>query len=152
MANNSQQQIDQLKALKERLQNQEAKQKQRLAEISEKLRAVTLTISLLGEERENEDTSPGVSVRELQGMKQVEALVYIAKHNNGRVRIVDAKKLFTKAGVMKVTKNSYGILYTVIQRSGKFKHSGRGEYELLPEEASTEENAQVLLMRTRSAS
>ena len=152
MANNSQQQIDQLRALKERLQNQEVKQRQRLTDITEKLKAVTLTIGLLGEERENEDTSPGVSARELQGMKQVDALVYIAKHNNGRVRIVEAKKLFTKSGVMKVTKNSYGILYTVIHRSGKFKRSGPGEYELLPEEATTEDNAQVLLMRTRSAS
>ena len=52
---------------------------------------------------------------------------------------------------MKITKNSYGILYVVIHLRGKSKRSGPGAYELLSEEA-TKYNAQVLLMRTRSAS
>jgi exopolysaccharide biosynthesis protein len=66
-------------------------------------------------------------------MKQVDALVYTAKHNNGRVRIAEAKKLFTKDGVMKVPKTHMA-------------------YELLHDEATIEDNAQALLMRTRSAS
>jgi hypothetical protein len=42
-------------------------------------------------------------------MKQVDALVYTAKHNNGRVRIAEAKKLFTKDGVMKIPKTHIGL-------------------------------------------
>jgi hypothetical protein len=147
MANNDQQQIDQLKALRDRLKNQETKISQRLAQIREHLKAVTLTISLMGEEPENEEVPAGIPIRELHGMKQVEALVYIARHNGGRVRISDAKKLLIKAGVMKATKNAYGILYTVINRSGKFKHHGPGEYELSQD--SNPEESEVVQMHKR---
>jgi|SRR5580698_2805340 hypothetical protein len=151
MSNNNQQQIDQLKALRDRLQNQETKISQRLAQVREHLNAVTLTISLMGEEPEKEEVPAGIPIRELQGMKQVEALTYIAQRNGGRVRIVDAKKLLIKAGVMKSTKNAYGILYTVINRSGKFNHRGPGEYEL-SQDSTSEENEVVQIHKRPLAS
>ena len=51
-----------------------------------------------------------------------------------RVKITVARKLLVKAGRMKPTKNGYNILFTIIKRSGKFKHVAPGEYQLLPEE------------------
>ena len=127
-------QLDQLTALRDRLQLRQEKYAQKLAEVEEQLKAVSLTLSLLnpGEEREAEEQPLIVAPNEIRGMTQVEALVYIARNNANRVKIVSAKKLLAKAGVMKLTKNSYNILYTVINRSEKFKRVGPGEYELLP--------------------
>ena len=127
-------QIDQLTTLRDRLQTRKTKLAQKLAEVDEQLKAVSLTLSLLSRSEEHEtevDDAVAVLPREIQGMTQLEALAYIARKNNNRIRIIDAKKLLSKAGLMKLTKNSYGVLYTVINRSGKFKHSGPGEYELL---------------------
>jgi hypothetical protein len=126
-------QADQLTELRDRLQSQKTKLAQRLLEVDEKLKAVTLTLSLLNRTEERETESDIVSPRELQGMTQLEAMVHIARANKNRIKIIDAKKLLTKAGVMKLTKNSYGVLYTVINRSGKFEHCGPGEYELIPD-------------------
>ena len=136
-------QIDQLIDLKDRLQSQKNKLAQKLAEVDEKLKAVTLTLSLLNRAEERETESDIVPTKELQGMTQLEAMVHIARANKNRVKITDAKKLLAKAGVMRLTKNSYGVLYTVITRSGKFEHCGPGEYELLPDNPSA-----TRLMRT----
>jgi hypothetical protein len=138
MANNDQKQLDQVITLRERLRAKEARLSQRLAEVRNQLEAVTITMGLLnrGQETDLEEALPAVSIEQVRGMKQLEALIYIARHNNNRVRIVDAKKLLGKAGVMKVSKNSYGILYTVITRSEKFKRCGPGEYELLQPNSS----------------
>ena len=127
------QQLDELVALKDRLQARAVKVKQKLAEIEKQVEAVSITLNLLKRGEDGEEPTVNISARELQGMKQLEALVYVAKQNNGRVRIMDAKQLLGKAGIMKLGKNSYGVLYTVITRSGKFKRSGPGEYELLAE-------------------
>src|ERR1700721_1483187 len=106
MPNSNQQQIDQLKALKDRLQNQEAKVNQKLTQIREHLRAVALTMTLMGEEQDNEESPAGIPPRELQGMKQVEALVYIAQRNGGRARIAEPKKGPLKTGVWTLPKNA----------------------------------------------
>jgi len=138
------QSLDQLIALRERLQARKTKAGQRFAELEKQVEAVTVTINLLKRGEEPEESNAGVAARELQDMTQLQAIIYIAQHNDNRVRIVDAKKLLTKAGIMKLTKNSYGVLYTVITRSGRFKRCGPGEYELLPEA--------VLMLRKPAAS
>ncbi len=142
-------QLDQLTALRDRLQLRKARYSQKLVEVDEQLKAVGLTVSLLsrGEERESEEQPLAVAPNEIRGMTQVEALVYIARNNANRVKIVPAKKLLAKAGVMKLTKNSYNILYTVINRSEKFKKVGPGEYELLGEPDKS-----VVLLRKSVAS
>ena len=124
--------LDQLTALRDQLQSQTNKLAQKLAEAQEKLKAVTLTLSLLRTD-EGEDETNDIPLRELHGMTQIEALIHLARANNNRVKTADAKRLLTAAGVMRDTKNSYGILYTVINRSGRFRRADRGEYELLPD-------------------
>src|SRR5438552_8524331 len=98
MANTTQ--LDQLSALKERLQTRKTRLEQKLAEVEKQLESVIVTIGLLSrpEEKEAEDAAPLVPIRELQGMTQVEALVHIAKRNHNRIRIVDARPLLARAG------------------------------------------------------
>src|SRR6516164_6099939 len=57
----------------------------------------------------------------LKGLKQMEALMIIAKHYGGRVKAQDVKKLLIRSGVMKETKNSTNITHNLILRTGKFE-------------------------------
>lgn len=130
---NTNQQLDQLAALKDRLIIKKTKLSEKLAEIEKQLEAVTTTAALLnpGAEEKDEEINSVVSPRELHGMTQIEALTHIAKRKNNRVKISEAKKLLSKAGLLTGSKkNWYNILFTIIKRSGKFKHVGPGEYEL----------------------
>ena len=129
---NTNQQLDQLTALKERLTVKKTKLSEKLAEVQRQLEAVTTTVALLncGEEKE-EDITLVIPPRELHGMTQLEALVHIAKRKDNRVKIAEARKLLSKAGLMNGSKkNWYNILFTIIKRSEKFQHVGPGEYEL----------------------
>lgn len=60
-------------------------------------------------------------VGKLRNLTQVQALVVIARHNNGIVKAQEAKRLLIKAGVMRQTKNSTNIIHAVIRRSEKFE-------------------------------
>lgn len=66
----------------------------------------------------------------IRNMTQVQALVTIAKHNNGIIHAQEAKRLLIKAGVMRQTKNSTNIIHAVIVRSEKFEKVKPGEYRL----------------------
>jgi hypothetical protein len=72
-------------------------------------------------------------IAKLRKLTQVQALVVIAKHNNGIVRAQEAKRLLIKAGVMRQTKNSTNIIHAVILRSEKFERVRPGEYRLKAE-------------------
>ena len=130
-------QLDQLTALKERLRIRHARLTEKLAEVAKQLEAVDTTIGLLrrGDEADREEV-PLAASRDLQGMTQLEAITYMAKRNAGKIRIADVKKALIRAGLMRPTKNSYNIVFTVMKRSERFKRIGSGEYELLPEESS----------------
>lgn len=69
-------------------------------------------------------------IAKLRKLTQVQALVAIAKHNEGIVRAQEAKRLLIKAGVMRQTKNSTNIIHAVIVRSEKFERVRPGEYQL----------------------
>jgi hypothetical protein len=121
----------------QQLRNQKARLAEKAEDIERRLEAALLTKGMLGlgEEPDKEDLLPAISKSELQGMTQLEAMVHIAKKNNGKLRTTHAVKLLLRSGLMKKTKNSYTIAYTVMKRSGKFKPSGNpGEYELIEEE------------------
>ena len=77
-------------------------------------------------------------IGKLRHMTQVQAVIAIAKHNNGIVKAQDAKRLMIRAGVMRETKNSTNITHNVIIRSHAFDRVGPGEYRLKP--ASKTEN------------
>jgi hypothetical protein len=129
---NTNQQLDQLTALKERLTVKKTKLSEKLVEVEKHLEAVTTTLALLnrGEEKD-EDITLVVPPRELHGLTQLEALIHIAKRKNNRVKIIEAKKLLSKAGLLNgAEKNWYNLLFTIIKRSEKFQHVGPGEYEL----------------------
>ena len=142
---NTNQQLDQLTALRDSLMAKKTRLSEKLAEVEKHLEAVKTTIALLdhGEEKDQE-TRPVIPPRELHGMTQLDALIHVAKRNNNRVQIADAKKLLSKGGLMNGSpKNWYNILFTIIKRSEKFKHVGPGEYELL------EADRPVVLMQRR---
>jgi hypothetical protein len=71
----------------------------------------------------------------LSGMTQAKALAALAKSNGGKVRLVDAHKVFREFGLMKETKNWYNILFNVVTKSDKFERCGPGEYRLIEKEA-----------------
>jgi hypothetical protein len=58
----------------------------------------------------------------------------MAKRGNNKIRIVAARDALRRAGKMSGNpKNHYNIITTIAKRSGVFRNSGRGEYELLEE-------------------
>lgn len=73
----------------------------------------------------------------LRGLKQLQAVVMIAKHFRGVVKAQDAKRLMINGGVMKETKNSTNITHNLIIRSGRFERIAPGEYRLISAEPST---------------
>jgi hypothetical protein len=125
-----------LDALIQRLQASETRLTERLNEVRKNLDAAKTTRSLLrqGETRERDvESTSSVLIRELVGKTQLEAMEYIARKNENRLRISTAKNLLVKAGLMKGNKkNFYNILYTILTRSGRYKRIAPGEYELLP--------------------
>jgi hypothetical protein len=105
-----------------------------LQELDQEIEHVTATIRSI--QKPNEKSKEFVAVAtdfplgKLRHLTQVQALVVIAKHNNGLVRAQEAKRLLIKAGVMRETKNSTSIVHAVILRSEKFERVRPGEYRL----------------------
>ena len=65
-------------------------------------------------------------------MTQVAALVKIARDNGtNRFKLQDAKKTLVDAGLIRSKKNASTILFTTIQRSGRFRRVAPGEYEVI---------------------
>jgi hypothetical protein len=69
-------------------------------------------------------------------MTQLDALIHMAKRSGkNKIKIGPARDTLRRAGKMEGNpKNHYNIVSTVVKRSGRFRHSGRGEYELLEED------------------
>lgn len=68
----------------------------------------------------------------LHGMSHRQAVVAIAKHNNGTIKAQEAKRLMIQAGVMRDTKNSTHMVHNAIITSERFERIGRGEFRLKP--------------------
>lgn len=122
-------------ALRQRLEHQRDLAQNQLDEAESRVKAVTITMELLREDQvKNEvgEIKEDRLAKEMQGKKtQLQALVAIARINNGRLLTRDAKRLLQQAGLMKQTKNASNILYNVINRSERFRHISAGEYELI---------------------
>jgi hypothetical protein len=86
-------------------------------------------------------------IAKLRKLTQVQALVVIAKHNDGIVRAQEAKRLLIRAGVMRQTKNSTNVIHAVIVRSEKFERVRPGEYRLKsePQDQGTQSGTQGFL-------
>ena len=120
--------LQRLKAKKERIQ---AECKQRLEDIDRQIEAVSTTLQLLREEPEKLEVEvasaiqirDSVSLASLTGKSARQALIEIAKKNQGIVKIVEARPLLLSAGILTGTKkeNLWGAIYTELERSKHFE-------------------------------
>lgn len=130
MSSTNQSKYEELEQIKSELAGQAEKLRSELKEIEGRLIAVTLAIEVWKSKGTKSAGNP--YLREFKGMTQVQALIKIAKDNGtNRFKVAAAKKLLLEAGLIKSKKNAANILFTTIQRSGKFKRVVPGEYELV---------------------
>ena len=133
-----------LLALRDRLDNRQTELHAELEDVTRKLESVSTTLALLDGSsmpvahrvalaRPTHSTTDSIDLASLRGMKQVEALTKIAEHSGGQIRTAFAKKVFLEAGLIKNPKNANNILFSVIQRSGKFERVEPGVYRLIGE-------------------
>ena len=105
-----------------------------LAEIDEEVKAVETTINLYRTDGALYEPEAYKSiVPELQGKHHIDALVHIASRSDGNIiKVVDAKRLMTEAGLLRNPKSALPMLYTIISRSGRFEKVSPGIYRLMP--------------------
>lgn len=115
---------DELLGLYERLQSKRDRLKEQLDEVEKEFEAVSTTLRLIGQ------VTPGEVVN-LEGMTQLEALIAIARANGNRLTVKRARRLMIKAGYFKNSKHPASVLFTAINRSGKFEREMPGVYRLI---------------------
>jgi len=69
----------------------------------------------------------------LRGMTHKQAVVAIAKQNNGFIRSLDAKKLMIRAGIMKDTRNASRMVHNAIKGTHLFEPISPGKFRLKSE-------------------
>lgn len=139
MSNNDSTYIE-LISLRDRLDARQTELQGELEDVTRKLESVSTTLALLdGSDAMplahrvavSRATTASIDIASLRGLKQVEALTKIAKHNGGKIQTAVAKRLLLQAGLIKNPKNANNILFSVIQRSGKFERVEPGVYRLI---------------------
>ena len=130
---NTNHESNEVAALVERLEVKRKRLTEQLAENTRQLEAAKLTLSLIRRKGAPEaEEIPIVSSKEIQNMSQLDAMIYMAKRGNNKIKIVAARDALRRAGKMSgKPKNHYNIITTIAKRSGLFQNCGRGEYELL---------------------
>ena len=125
--------LEQLRQLQNTLKAREAELRKDLGVLLEDLNAVNRTMSLMRQQLNLPMplTSPAVDPKKLEGKTYLAAIITIAKANNNRVKVLEAKDLLIKAGIAKNPKTAYQQITGTILRSGQFGHPGPGEYELV---------------------
>jgi hypothetical protein len=109
----------------------------KLHDIEEKLQAVETTMKLLrGNGTSPEANKYDILVSEIKGKHQLEALQHIANNHKGTLIVKAAKPLMLEAGLIRNPKNALSIIYTLINRSGRFEKVSPGKYRLLPAQLS----------------
>jgi hypothetical protein len=131
---NNKQAYQELEELKQRLQAKMETLQVEFQDAKLKYQSVVTTLELLGYKTglnlSSENTVADISG--FKGLTQFQALQRIARNNNGRFKLKDAKRILLGAGLIKTAKNANNIIYNVIQREeGKFKRVAPGEYELV---------------------
>ena len=120
--------------LRERLKAKRDSLSSNLAKVEEELLAVSKTLDLLEEKRTRispgQRINLGVRPEELNGMTQLQAVIHIALKNNGLLKVSPVRRLLVQSGLLGSGKNASRILYSAIDRSGKFESVKRGEYQL----------------------
>jgi hypothetical protein len=133
---NTNQQIAPVLALRDQLRIKRQKLVEKLAEVDKELESADVIIRLLGHKDTKEhEEAVNVSPKELHGMTQLDALIYIARKNKNRIKITQGARLLSAAGRLSgAKKNWYNMLVTIIKRSELFEHVGPGEFALLRDE------------------
>jgi hypothetical protein len=138
-----------LMKIRDRLDRRHSELQSELADVTRKLESVSMTLALLDDgETESPASSPetevtlrgsfsygtatgSVDVASLRGMTQVKALEKIAEHSGGQFTTTAAKRFLIQADLIKNPKNANNIIFSVIQRSGKFERVEPGVYRLV---------------------
>jgi hypothetical protein len=68
---------------------------------------------------------------DFKGKNQKQSLIEIARKNDGAIKVSDGKRILTAAGKIKKGRNSWGSIYTTLNRSKEFEKSGPGEFRLV---------------------
>jgi len=115
-----------------RLRQERIEAEEQLAQVDEQVRAVETTLRLLRQNGASQEQEIFKSLLpELQGKKQLDAMLLIASKNNGILKVNYAKRLMLEAGIIRNPKNAASILYTLISRSEKFEKVKPGEYRCI---------------------
>jgi hypothetical protein len=132
MANNGGVLLDGLSNLIVKLRHERDDIEKQLNQLDEEIRAVETTISLYRKAGKIHEPEAYKSiVPELQGRTHIDALRHIASRSGGRLKVTDAKRLMSEAGLIRNPKNALSMLYTIISRSGEFERIAPGEYRLI---------------------
>lgn len=115
--------VDEVTKLYERLQDKRDKLREQLEGVEKEFEAVSTTLRLMGQ------LTPAQNIN-LSGLSQLDALVAIAKANDNKLVVKTARRLMVKAGFFRSTKHASSILFTTINRSGKFEREAPGVYKL----------------------
>jgi hypothetical protein len=123
--------------LLERLTSQRQVLEVEIDRIDSEIEAVTTTARLLKAGVTADSAPPikslSIASHELSGLTTREALKRIASTSGGKVRVSDVKDILIDAGILKRSKNTWNIIYTILKRSPEFvRCEGEpGTYELL---------------------
>ncbi len=120
--------------LKERLEAKAENLTNQLNQVRTQLNSVTTTLGLLGHKTQKVEESDELNLifppQQIKGLTHHEALERIARANNNRLKITEARQVLIAARMISTPKNAYSIISNTIGRVGKFRKIGPGEYEL----------------------
>jgi hypothetical protein len=123
--------------LQDKLRNKHEYYLKQLEQVTADLNVVTRTLELLEDKgTRKQEEYPIVPPALLKDMTQLDALKAIARANNGKFYVKDAKRLLVAAGLIENPKNVSSIVHTLIDRSDAFHRVRRGLYRLVEEEDS----------------
>lgn len=129
--------VDELSDVVKKLRLEQDKLEKEVATIEKHIRAVETTISLLKKNAVPEAPAiQGDISSELQGKTLIEALIHISSKSGGILKVANARQLMQEAGLLKNPKNALSVLYTIMNRSGKFEKVNRGEYRFISQSGS----------------
>lgn len=115
------------------LRAREKEQETVLQETRRDIDAVQRALALLRERNglPADQPVPSFSPASFQGKTQVEALVTIAEHSQGYIKVTEAKRILLEAGVLPRAKTAYQQVTSALIRSPRFEKAGPGEYRLV---------------------
>lgn len=104
-----------------------------LAQTEAEIQAVETTLSLLSQNASKPDRLTEIFTEGAYNFKnktQKQCLIDIAKRNDGVLRVSQARKILTDAGIFKKGRNAWGAIHTTLVRSKEFEKTGAGVFQL----------------------